>query len=70
VRRFVAQTGVTFPIGWDDSRSYSRFRQPGGISPFPLQVVVGRDGRIAYISNKYDNDALVAVIKALLQDEL
>ena len=40
------ETGVTFPIGWDDSRSYAKLRQPGGISPFPLQVVVVLDGRI------------------------
>jgi hypothetical protein len=37
------------------------------ISPFPLDVVIDREGRIAYISREYDADALRQVIEQLLE---
>jgi peroxiredoxin len=60
---------VTFPIGWDTESSYAAF--PGNpaqesISPFPLDVVIDRDGTIAYINREYDADGLRAVVEQLL----
>lgn len=63
VQQFVAQTGVTFPIGWDSGATYSRFRTGAGVSPFPLDVVVGRDGRVAYLSREYDAAAMRTVVE-------
>lgn len=68
IQEFAAQTGVTFPLGIDVDSSHQLFRQGQGsaISPFPLDVVIGPDGRIAYLSREYDPDGLRAVLDALL----
>ena len=66
VQQFIDQTGVTFPVGWDSSGSYFAYPRTGSISPFPLDIVVDRDGKIAYFSREYDGEALRAVVESLL----
>jgi len=68
MQNFRDQTGATFPMGWGEAGSYSALFSSGGsgLSPFPLDVIVDRDGRIAYSSRQYDPDAMAAVINALL----
>lgn len=39
-----------------------------GYAPFPLQVVIGRDGTIVYLSKQYDVDAAVSAIEAALAE--
>ncbi|MEQ9322866.1 MAG: hypothetical protein RIF41_27120 [Polyangiaceae bacterium] len=65
VQGFIDQTGVTFPVGWDASGSYFDFPTDGAISPFPLDVVVDRQGRIAYVSREYDAEELLQVVAQL-----
>lgn len=65
LQRFVDQTQVTFPVGLDRIGSYGRFPRSGSISPFPLDVVVDREGRIAYVSREYDAEALEEVVNRL-----
>ncbi|MBI4512201.1 MAG: hypothetical protein HY698_21390 [Deltaproteobacteria bacterium] len=64
--RFAEQTGITFPIGWDTDGTYRDFRVGAGIAPFPLDVVVGPDGRIAYLSREYEPTELKAVVESLV----
>ena len=66
IRKFMAETGVTFPVAADSAGSAGGYSAGPSISPFPLDVVVGRDGRIAYLTRKYDADALRAAIEAAL----
>jgi len=66
IPRFVAQTGVTFPIGTDASRSYRQFTTLDSLSPFPVDVIVGRDGTIAYHSQEFNLAAMVSAIERLL----
>ncbi len=66
VQAFINQTGVTFPVGWDASSSYFAFPNAGSISPFPLDVVIDRDGRIAYINREYDSEGLRLAVEQLL----
>lgn len=67
MREFVRQTGVTFPVGFElGPGGYGRFAGAGGISPFPLDVVIDADDRIAYVSAEYDSDAVRRVIEDLL----
>ena len=61
----VGQQGLTFPITIDGANSYSSFDAGPGISPFPLDVVVGKDGKIAWLSRQYDAAALAGAIEAL-----
>ena len=66
VSQFVKQTGVTFPVGWDDNGSYRRLKLDNGISPFPLDVIIDRDGTIAYVAAEYDAQSMRAVIEGLV----
>ena len=65
VNQFIAQTGITFPVGWDATGSYFAFPTAGQISPFPLDVVVDRDGTVAYINREYDAEGLRQVVEQL-----
>lgn len=67
LRMFARQTQVSFPIGLDSKASYSSFPKAGAISPFPLDVIVDADGKIAYVSREYVAEEIVAVIKALVE---
>ena len=67
LKMFAKQTQVTFPIGLDASASYGSFPKSGAMSPFPLDVIVGRDGKIAYINREYVAEEIVGVIDALLK---
>ena len=66
IQDFIEQTGVTFPIGIDVEQTYDAFRVGDGLSPFPLDVIIGPDGTIAYVAREYDGDAMRAVIDELL----
>jgi len=67
VQQFIAQTGITFPVAWDQF-SYSAFRAAGGggVAPFPLDVVIDQNGTVAYVSREYQAAAMQAVIESLL----
>ena len=71
LEQFRAQTGATFPLGWEVSRSYQELSAGGGpsLSPFPLDVIVDAQGRLAYVSNSYDPLAMTAVLERLLGPE-
>ena len=66
--QFREQAGVTFPIGRTADNSYSSFRAAGdaSISPFPLDVVIDKQGAIRYISREYEPAQLQTVIEAAL----
>ena len=67
VQRFTDNLGVTFPAGVEDTGSYRRFAENfRGSNPFPIDVIVDRDGTIAYIAREYDPEAMDAVLERLL----
>lgn len=47
-------------------RSYGPVQ--GSYAPFPLQVVIDRDGTIVYLSAQYDADAVNLAIAAALEE--
>ena len=48
-------------------RNYRAFAENfRGANPFPIDIIVDRDGTIAYIAREYDPDAMSAVIEKLL----
>ena len=63
---FAEQTQVKFPIGLDPAKSYRSFPQNGAISPFPLDVIVDAQGKIAYVNRDYDAPEMTRVIESLL----
>lgn len=69
VGQFAERLGLTFPVGLEETSNYpaltERFR---GANPFPVDVVVDRDGIIRYIAREYDPVALADIIDALLSE--
>ena len=73
MNQFIEQTGVTFPIGLDrgfdgNSSSAQAFRQGESISPFPIDVIIDRQGVVQYTRREFDSLAMQAVVKRLLAE--
>ncbi len=65
---FMSATQIQFPVLRDASTEYSHYRQTGAVSPYPLDYVIDRGGRVAYFDTEYNPDVITAVIDSLLQD--
>ncbi len=65
---FVQQTGVSFPILRNDTTYFDYANPDGAISPFPLDVIVDRQGNIAYLRHEFDAEAMVTTIERLLAE--
>lgn len=65
---FVAQTGVTFPIGRAMGPGAILLKRIGdpAISWFPYEVLVDREGRVAHYTSEYDATVLSELIEAAL----
>jgi hypothetical protein len=67
VQRYANNLQVTYPIGIESTKNYVSLTQSfTGLNPFPVDVVVGKDGKIAYIAREYDLAGLTAAIEAEL----
>jgi peroxiredoxin len=67
VAQFVANLGLSMPVGLEDTTNYVGFAANfKGPNPFPIDIVVGKDGKIAYVAREYDPGALTTVIESLL----
>ncbi len=70
VERFLRGADVTLPNLFDTSgtwyRSYDRRSTDGSYAPYPLQVLVDKEGRIRHIATQYDPVAMRTRIDALL----
>jgi hypothetical protein len=68
VQRYTEHLGVTYPIGLEETANYLKYAQNfRGANPFPIDIIVDRDGTIAYIAREYDPVAMAAVIEKLLK---
>ena len=69
---FVGESSTSLPVLLDSDetvyKSYTRREGGESYAPFPLQVIIDRDGTIAYLSNQYDAEAVRAAIDALLAE--
>ncbi len=67
VQRFTDRLGVTFSAGLEETGHYRRFAENfPGANPFPIDVIVDRDGTIVYVAREYDPEAMEEVIERLL----
>lgn len=57
IQAFIDQTGVTFPIV-QDAQGFSQWESSPGISPFPFDIVVDKNGVIKQMYREYDATAL------------
>jgi len=65
---FLQAAQVSFPILKDAHPVYNNYARTGATSPYPLDYVIDRQGRVAYFNTEYDPDAITAVVDSLLQD--
>lgn len=68
VGAFAEQTQVTFPLLLDDTTRGLLARSDSSISPYPLDVVLDRDGTIRYLRREFDVTAMQATIEQLLEE--
>lgn len=62
----LVEWGVTLPVALDfDSEVFRRWRKPDWV--FPLNAVVGRDGKVAYFDGELELDGVEAAIVAALE---
>ena len=61
--------GLTSPVLLDSDgavyRSYDTSAL-GGYAPFPMQIVIDREGTIVYMARQYDADAIQLAIESAL----
>ena len=65
IQAFMAQTGVTFPIV-QDPQGYHQWETSVGLSPYPFDILVDKNGIIKQLYRDYDATALEAAIVAEL----
>ncbi|MCP4582628.1 MAG: T9SS type A sorting domain-containing protein [candidate division Zixibacteria bacterium] len=63
VRNFADQFGIEFPLLLSHG-AYNQYSQPG-LSPFPLDYVIDRFGRVAYWNTEYNPNIIRDVIDSL-----
>lgn len=75
VANFVQTLGVTFPVGVEElpsgatSLTYRQFTQAyAGVNPYPVDVIVDKQGIIRYVAREYDPAAMDAMIQQLLAE--
>lgn len=75
VANFAETLGVTFPVGVEElapgatSLTYRQFTQAyTGVNPYPVDVIVDKQGVIRYVAREYDPAAMDAMIQLLLAE--
>ena len=63
---FREQAGVTFPFLIEsDAASYQAYRAGAGdqTTPYPLDVIIDRDGIVRYLRGEYDDAAMRDILE-------
>lgn len=63
VRRFVAETGLAYPVFLDEDQS---FTEAAGVTRIPTLLVLDRAGRVVHRSHRLDRATRAAVDRVLL----
>ncbi len=70
VADFVEQMGLTYPVLIDvDGSVFDAYTQQTafGQAIFPQERIIDADGRVAYVNNSYDPEAVAAIIEQALE---
>ena len=67
IRAFAEDHGATFPVMRDPDRTYYDYQAVGSSAPFPLDVIVDREGIVRYVDTRFEPDELQEVIDGLLE---
>ncbi|MCB9794903.1 MAG: redoxin domain-containing protein [Alphaproteobacteria bacterium] len=65
---FVVEAGAPMPVLLDlDSALYSTYPQEPATPPFPVHVVIDREGVVRYLARSYDAAALREALREALE---
>ena len=65
---FLHGVEVTLPSLLDGEEVYNSYPRKPNYAPFPLQVVIDREGTIRYVAYQYDAAAVRAVLDQILAE--
>jgi hypothetical protein len=68
IEAFVEETGVDFPVFRDLAGTYNEYDQVGSSAPFPLDVVIDKNGIVRYVSTRYEPDVIEELILELREE--
>jgi len=69
VANFASTLGVTFPVGVEESNTYSLLTASfAGTNPYPVDILVDKRGIIRYVAREYDPVAIDAMLQQLLAE--
>ena len=69
VENFCETLGVTYPVGVEETDTYGVFRDSfDGTNPYPVDVIVDKQGIIRYVAREYDPAAMEQTIQQLLAE--
>ncbi len=68
ITAFRDQTNVSFPLLLGDNTSGQYANPDGSISPYPIDVIVDKQGTIRYLRHEFDAEAMRAMIEQLLAE--
>ena len=70
VEQYADALQVTFDVGMESPATtyQAAIANFGGPNPFPLSIVVGKDGTIRYIAKESDPDAINSAIQQALAE--
>lgn len=70
VQAYYDSLEISFPAGIEDPAStYAAVTENfPGPNPFPVDVIVGKDGIVRYAAHEYDPDAMVSIIEQALSE--
>jgi len=67
--QFVEQGGSTLPVLMDEDKEfYNSIQREGAPAPYPVEVVVGRDGFIHYVATEYSAADIRDAIQSALDE--
>lgn len=69
VKAFCEDIGVTYPVGVEETETYELFSQSfDGANPYPIDVIVDKQGIIRYVAREYDPARMKEVVEELLAE--
>lgn len=69
VEAFCEDIGVGYPVGVEETETYELFSQSfEGANPYPIDVIVDKQGIIRYVAREYDPARMKEVIEELLAE--
>jgi len=71
LKAYLTHIPQTYPLGLEDpsTKTYAALTAVyKGLNPFPVDIIVGKDGKIAYVGREYDPGTMKTIVDKLLAE--